>query len=169
LTKLTIKKKPIASSQSSWPNRLNKWIEQTMYTILRAIPTVADYRRLREEAGLSPKTLVASERGLANTLFAVQVLTGDEVVGMGRVIGDGGCFYQVVDIAVLPQHQGRGLGKVIMGEIAGYIEREVPESGYVSLLADGNAYQLYQQFGFVLTAPASVGMGLKKAGSGSGI
>ena len=132
------------------------------YTIRHAIPSVVDYRRLREETGLSPKTLEAAERGLPNTLFAVQILTGEEVIGMGRVIGDGGCFYQVVDIAVLPQHQGRGLGKTIMREIAGYLERAVPESGYVSLLADGKAYQLYQQFGFVLTAPASVGMGLKK-------
>jgi ribosomal protein S18 acetylase RimI-like enzyme len=98
-----------------------------MYSISHAIPSIADYRRLRGEAGLSPKTLEAAERGLPNTLFAVQVLAGDEVVGMGRVIGDGGCFYQVVDIAVLPQHQGRGLGKAILSEIASYIEQEVPD------------------------------------------
>ncbi|MFD2882298.1 hypothetical protein ACFTAO_51075 [Paenibacillus rhizoplanae] len=30
---------------------------------------------------------------------------------MGRVIGDGGCFFQVTDIAVKPSFQGRGLGK----------------------------------------------------------
>ena len=82
---------------------------------------------------------------------------------MGRIIGDGGCFYQVVDIAVLPEHQSCGLGKAIMREIVGYIAREVPESGYVSLLADGEAYRLYQQFGFSVTAPASVGMAIKKA------
>lgn len=139
-----------------------------MYTIQHAIPSIADYRRLREEAGLSPKSLKAAERGLPNTLFAVQVLAGDEVVGMGRVIGDGGCFYQVADIVVLPEHQGRGLGKAIMSEIAAYIEGEVPESGYVSLIADGKAYRLYQQFGFALTAPASVGMALKKAGASGG-
>ena len=90
-----------------------------------------------------------------------------QFVAMGRVVGDGGCFYQVVDIAVLPEHQGRGLGKAVMREIAGFIEREVPESAYVSLLADGQAYQLYQQFGFAPTAPASVGMGLKKEKSKS--
>ena len=33
---------------------------------------------------------------------------------MGRVIGDGGLFFQVVDIAVEPAHQGRGLGKAIV-------------------------------------------------------
>jgi predicted N-acetyltransferase YhbS len=86
---------------------------------------------------------------------------------MGRVIGDGGTFFQVVDIAVAPEHQGRGLGKAIMAEIAGFIAREVPESGYVSLLADGNACRLYQQFGFSLTAPASVGMALKQAAGGA--
>jgi len=126
-------------------------------------PTVETYRHLRQATGLSQKALEAAERALANSLFSVQVLCNGESVAMGRVIGDGGCFYQVVDVAVLPEHQGRGLGKTVMCEIAGYIEREVPESAYVSLLADGQAYQLYQQFGFSLTAPASVGMGLKKA------
>ncbi len=81
---------------------------------------------------------------------------------MGRVIGDGGCFYQVCDIAVLPEHQGRGLGKRIMQAISDYIDSEVPESAYVSLIADGKAQDLYAQFGFVHTAPASVGMALRR-------
>jgi len=83
---------------------------------------------------------------------------------MGRVIGDGGCFFQVVDIAVLREHQGKGLGKRIMGEILRFIETHVPESGYVSLIADGPAQDLYAQFGFVHTAPRSVGMAYKRPG-----
>ena len=133
------------------------------YNISYATPSVEIYRHLRQAAGLSPKTLEAASRGLPNSLFAVQVIHEGETVAMGRVIGDGGTFYQVVDIAVLPAHQGRGLGKKIMGEIQAYLQREVPASGYVSLLADGEAYRLYQQFGFSLTAPATVGMALKKA------
>ncbi|WP_411833303.1 GNAT family N-acetyltransferase [Pseudoxanthomonas mexicana] len=136
------------------------------YTVEHSVPSVQTYLYLREACGLSPKTPVAAERGLSNTLFGVQVFFQGEPVGMGRIMGDGGCFYQVVDIAVLPAHQGHGLGKKIMAAIAGYIEHEVPESGYVSLLADGQAYQLYQQFGFVLTAPASVGMALRKSTAG---
>nr|WP_218878624.1 GNAT family N-acetyltransferase [Pseudomonas flavescens] len=117
---------------------------------------------MRTAAGLSAKTVEAATRGLPNSLFAVQILCAGEPVGMGRVIGDGGSFYQVVDIAVLPAHQGRGLGKQIMAAISDFIAREVPESAYVSLIADGEAYRLYQQFGFALTAPASQGMALKK-------
>jgi GNAT superfamily N-acetyltransferase len=128
------------------------------YTVRLQTPPIDVYRRLRSASGLSPKTLEAAARGLPATLFAVQILCDDEPVGMGRVIGDGGCFYQVVDIAVAPEHQGKGLGKMIMREIVAYLDAEVPARGYVSLIADGLASQLYAQFGFVPTAPASIGM-----------
>lgn len=135
-------------------------MSEPSYTLSHDIPSVDTYRHLRQASGLSPKTAEAASRGLPNSLFAVQILCANETVAMGRVVGDGGSFYQVVDIAVLPAHQGRGLGKKVMSEIQAYIQREVPASAYVSLLADGEAYRLYQQFGFALTAPASVGMAL---------
>jgi len=138
-------------------------MSESHYSISHDIPSVETYRHLRQASGLSAKTVEAACRGLPNSLFAVQILCAGQTVAMGRVIGDGGTFYQVVDIAVLPEHQGRGLGKKVMSEIQGYMEREVPASAYVSLLADGEAYRLYQQYGFALTAPASVGMALKKA------
>lgn len=132
------------------------------YTTRLAIPSIATYQQLRVAAGLSAKTTEAAAKGLPNSLFAVQVLLGDDVVGMGRVIGDGGCFFQVVDIAVLPAHQGKGLGKLIMREISRFIDSDVPDSAYVSLIADGQAQDLYAQFGFQHTAPASVGMARKR-------
>lgn len=137
-------------------------MNESSFTVLHQTPSVETYRQLRQAAGLSPKTQEAAVRGLPNTLFAVQLLRDEQTVAMGRVIGDGGTFYQVVDIAVLPAFQGQGLGKRVMAEISAYIAREVPDSAYVSLLADGEAYRLYQQYGFALTAPASVGMALKK-------
>lgn len=134
--------------------------QNTPYTARLETPTAETYVRLRACAGLGPKTAEAAARGLPNSLFAVQIMHGDDIVGMGRIIGDGGCFFQVVDIAVLPEHQGRGLGKMIMREISRYIEQHVPRSGYVSLIADGKAHELYAQFGFTQTAPKSVGMAL---------
>ena len=128
------------------------------YRLSAEIPDVQTYCRLRREAGLSPKTETAAARGLPNTLFGVLVRFGDEVVGMGRLIGDGGTAFQVVDIAVVPAHQGRGLGKAIMAAITAHIDSELSESAYVSLIADGPAKRLYAQYGFAETAPESVGM-----------
>jgi hypothetical protein len=49
-----------------------------------------------------------------------------------------------------------------MAEVMRYIDEHVPDSAYVSLIADGEAQRLYAQYGFVPTAPASVGMALKR-------
>lgn len=133
-----------------------------IYSILREVPSIETYRTLRSGSGLSQRTTEAAERGLPCSLFAVQVLAGVTPIGMGRVVGDGGCFFQVVDIAVLKEHQGKGVGKMIMKEIVQYIETNVPESGYVSLIADGQAHKLYARFGFEFTAPASVGMAFRR-------
>jgi GNAT superfamily N-acetyltransferase len=95
--------------------------------------------------------------GLPNTVVGVIVKHRDIVVGMGRVVGDG-LFYQVVDIAVEPSHQGKGLGKAIVGNLMSALERQAPAEAHVSLLADGEAHRLYEQFGFSATAPTSIGM-----------
>lgn len=128
------------------------------YELVPRFPGVDDYRRLRTSAGLDPKTIEAATRGLSATWFGVSVNHGAEVVGMGRIIGDGGCFFQVVDIAVLPEHQKKGLGKKIMAALCDYMEKHVPPSASVSLLADGQAHRLYAQYGFALSAPESLGM-----------
>lgn len=134
------------------------------YTLIHATPSVDNYISLRASTGLTPKTKHAAAVGLANTLFAVQIAQSSSpntIVGMGRMIGDGGCFFQIVDIAVLPAHQGKGLAKMIMKELKDWMKANVPESGTVLLFADGRANELYKQFGFVETSgltPSSVGM-----------
>lgn len=131
------------------------------YQVKHTTPSLSAYLFLRNTTGIGAKNLEAATIGLKNGLFSVQITLEDETVGMGRVVGDGGCFFQVVDIAVHTSHQGKGLGKVIMGEIKKWLDENVPKTGYVSLIADGQADKLYQQFGFAETAPASVGMFLE--------
>jgi len=133
----------------------------TGYDLDERPPSVEEYVRLRREAGLSGKTPEAARVGLANTWFGVTVRHGGEAVGMGRVIGDGGCFFEVVDIAVQPAHQRRGLGKRIMGALMNHLRAHAPASAHVMLLADGPAHRLYEQFGFRATAPESIGMELR--------
>ncbi|WP_082510934.1 MULTISPECIES: GNAT family N-acetyltransferase [unclassified Rhizobium] len=116
--------------------------------------------RLRREAGLSPFSREAAEKGLPNSIFGVSLMLDNETVGMGRIIGDGGCFFQVTDIAILPEHQGRGLAKWIMAALSEFIAT-LPKTAYVSLIADVPANKLYAQFGFDETAPRSVGMARK--------
>ncbi|MEF2966305.1 GNAT family N-acetyltransferase [Paenibacillus sp. M1] len=131
------------------------------FKVVNSAPAVAEYLNLREQAGMSPRSEEGAALGLRNSLFAVSLYQDSELVGMGRVVGDGGCFMQVVDIAVRPDFQGRGLGTAIMREIMRYLEEETPANAYVSLIADVPADKLYAKFGFEYTEPRSRGMFLR--------
>ncbi|SFT35879.1 Ribosomal protein S18 acetylase RimI [Pseudovibrio denitrificans] len=128
------------------------------YEVLREPPRLEDYMRLRRVSGLSGFSEEGARKGLAATLFGVSILHEGQTVGMGRLIGDGGCFLQVVDIAVDPEHQGKGLGKQIMAALNQFIDEIKERPIYVSLIADVPANKLYEQFGFKETAPGSIGM-----------
>ena len=80
---------------------------QAGYELITEVPSSEDYRQLRISAGMSPKSEAAAA-GLPNSLFGVVVRHEGRVVGMGRLIGDGGLFFQVVDIAVAPAHRTDG-------------------------------------------------------------
>lgn len=128
------------------------------YSIVAKTPAIDDYIRLRDITGLSAFTRKAAKLGLPGSLYAVCVEAEGQTIGMGRVIGDGGCFVQIVDIAVDPKHQGQGLGKMVMTALMDWVDAELPTSTYVSLLADVPADQLYAQYGFQPTAPRTIGM-----------
>lgn len=135
------------------------------YQALYQMIDVQTYCRLRVESGLSSKTVEAAAIGLRNSLCCVAIIDTEknkEVVGMGRLVGDGACHCQIVDICVLPEHQKRGLGKLIMSKLDEFIQANIPTSCYINLIADGEAYRLYEQYGFKEVWPASRGMGYTK-------
>jgi ribosomal protein S18 acetylase RimI-like enzyme len=79
---------------------------------------------------------------------------------MGRVLGDGGWYFHIVDMAVLPEHQRRGIGDVVLTKLLERIRREAPPGALVNLFADPPGRHLYDRHGFTPTAPHSIGMAL---------
>ena len=122
-------------------------------------PSPEDYCNLRANAGMSSKSIEAAIKGLPHACFNVTLYENDMLIGMGRVIGDGGTVFQIVDIAVKDIYQGLGHGMAIMHEIMKYIESVAEEGTYV--IADYPADQLYEKFGFKSTEPYSKGMYIK--------
>jgi GNAT superfamily N-acetyltransferase len=132
------------------------------YRLVMAAPPVADYLRLRREAGLSPKTEEQAVAALPGSWAACHVVAeSGEVAGMGRLLGDGGWYFHVVDMAVLPAHQRRGLGDAILAALLDRVRAVAPPGAYVNLLADPPGRRLYERHGFADTAPGSVGMALR--------
>lgn len=154
---LNLRRGPLSSARK----KTGIQMKQAEYTTMPKLPSVEEYLHLRAVAGLSAFSEDAARAGLPGTVYSVMVMRDGVAVGMGRLIGDGGCFFQVVDIAVHPDHQGRGLGKTIMDAIMTYVSKELPTTAYVSLIADVPANKLYEKFGFLETAPRSLGMAFR--------
>jgi len=66
-------------------------------------------------------------------------------VGFARVISDFATFGYLADVFVVPEHRGKGVGKMLMRKILGH--RELRDLRRF-LLATKDAHGLYAQFGF---------------------
>ncbi|MDJ1432801.1 GNAT family N-acetyltransferase [Halostagnicola sp. A-GB9-2] len=128
------------------------------YDLREDLPTLEQFAELRDAAGLPARSREGIERGLPNSLYGVTVAYGpnDEVVGMGRIIGDGRTVFQIGDLAVRPEHQGNGLGTAMMAALVSHLEENAPPRAYVNLMADTDGF--YDRFGFKETRPESKGM-----------
>ncbi|TCS34783.1 GNAT family N-acetyltransferase [Reinekea marinisedimentorum] len=133
-----------------------------MYQLKAEIPSVEEYIEIRLAAGLSRKSEEAAAIALPNSIYGVTVYSGNEKVGIARIIGDGGCFFEVTDMAVLPEHQNKGVGRIIMEHLVAWLKANAPKTAYVSLIADHGTPEFYAKFGFKKAEmPKSSGMSMR--------
>jgi GNAT superfamily N-acetyltransferase len=133
------------------------------YRIERRPPTVKELRALDEAVGWTdlPEDDDAVARGLAASLFGVVLLSAaGETVGCARLVGDGGIYFYVQDLIVAPDHQGRGLGDVLLDEVRRYLGREAPAGAFVGLMAAEDKAGFYSRRGFVPRPDGGPGMSL---------
>jgi GNAT superfamily N-acetyltransferase len=93
------------------------------------------------------------EKSLQNSLcFAL--LDGERQIGFGRVISDRATFAFLADVFVVPEYQGRGLGKWLVECILGHPDLQGLRRWILGTL---DAHGLYERFGFTpLARPEAV-------------
>jgi ribosomal protein S18 acetylase RimI-like enzyme len=135
---------------------------ENLYELVPTAPTVDEYMTLRRDSGLTPRSREQSEGAVHNSwsFCHVRARNGD-AVAMGRVIGDGGWYFVIADMATLPAHQRRGLGRRVIDHLLDDIRSRAPKCAYVTLTADAAGQRLYEEVGFSNVAPAQAGMSMK--------
>lgn len=95
-------------------------------------------------------TLEQAKLAMDNTLFRVSVFDGKQIVAMARVIGDMGLCYYIKDVIVLPEYQGKGIGRLLIDELLKFVnENGVPNTQiFVELCAMPDKIPFYEKFGF---------------------
>lgn len=87
---------------------------------------------------------------MEHTLFRVSVFDGDRIVAMARMLGDMGLDYYIKDVVVLPEYQGRGIGRLLIGELLGFVNKNGVSGTdiFVELCAMPDKIPFYEKFGF---------------------
>lgn len=84
------------------------------------------------------------EHSIANSLcFAAY--ENDQQIGFARVVSDFATFAYLMDVFILPEHQGKGHSLQLMQTIMAYPKLQGLRR---FMLASANARGLYQRFGF---------------------
>jgi GNAT superfamily N-acetyltransferase len=109
---------------------------------------VREYGRLRDAAGWGEMTREGLATGLASSLFSCVVEHAGEVVACARVVGDGGMYFYVQDVIVVPEYKGRGLGAQVMEAVVRYLEGAARPGAFVGLMAAQGAEGFYERYGF---------------------
>ncbi len=124
-----------------------RWITDT---------STVDWDELSELYRIAPlgdKPPSALKTVFGNSMFVRFVYAGDQLAGVGRAMADGlDCAY-IADVAVHPDHQGRGLGKAIISELT---EAAVGHKKIILYAAPGKE-GFYASLGFL---PMNTAMGI---------
>lgn len=125
-------------------------------------PSVEDYLRLRADAGWDKVDASMVKTGLENSVFSVLLYQQKELIGMGRVVGDGALFFYVQDLVVVTEHQGRGFGELLMLHIEGYLQRTAKKGATIGLFAAKGKEAFYARFGYLPRTGDQLGLGMCK-------
>jgi GNAT superfamily N-acetyltransferase len=123
-------------------------IDGSTIEIVERAPTPDEYRRLRASVGWNEVGADAIRAGLAGSLYSVVLESGGEAVGCGRVVGDGGVYFYVQDVIVVPDLQGHGWGERIMDAVMHYLDASVRPGSFIGLMAAKDVEAFYRRFGF---------------------
>jgi len=98
------------------------------------------YRR----APLGTKSANELEKAFSNSMFKCFVWSSGNIIGAGRALADGvDCSY-ICDIAILPEHQGKGIG----GDIISYLLKASEGHKKIILYSVPGRESFYEKHGF---------------------
>lgn len=122
-----------------------------------------DYRRLRESVGWHNYARAQTENALSRSLYTVVAEDANQVVGMGRLIGDG-LYYLIIDIVVQPDYQQKGIGSKMIDMLVDFVDKETPVGGRssIQLIAVNGKEPFYEKKGFKIIPHEFCGPGMRK-------
>jgi len=129
------------------------------YKIENNIPTLEEYKCLCESVGWTNyMNFEVVETSLKNSIHCITVKDDEQIVGMGRIVGDGAIYFYIQDIVVHPDYQKNGIGNEIMNILVEYLKTNAPDKEFVGLFASQGKEPFYERYDFKNFSPNMTGM-----------
>lgn len=106
-----------------------------------------DYCKLRESVEWLLFSKEQTQKALDNSLYTVIAVDDNQIIGMGRLMGDG-MYYMIADIVVQPNYQKQGIGNKIVNMIIEYVDKATPIGGRssIQLIAEKGKETFYEKW-----------------------
>ena len=90
--------------------------------ILENVLTAKDFIKLYESAEWEKNSENIVQVSLKNSYVTFAVVEQEKVIGMARLLADGGMTFYLKDFVILPEFQGKGMGKALLEYVQNYIK-----------------------------------------------
>lgn len=133
-----------------------------MITIKENEITVVEYLNLRAKVGWIELKTEQAKMALENSLYVVGAYEDGELIGMGRIVGDGAVICYVQDLIVIPKFQGRKVGSRLLNTLIQYVDGlKVPDSKMMLCLMCAKGREaFYEKHGFISRPTLELGPGM---------
>ncbi|WHY31003.1 GNAT family N-acetyltransferase [Bacillus wiedmannii] len=129
------------------------------YEFKHDIPTLEEYKYLCDSVGWTNyMNFEVADTSLKNSIHCITVKDNEQIIGMGRIIGDGAIYFYIQDMVVHPDYQKLGIGKEIMHRLVAYLHENAPDMAFVGLFASQDKESFYEKFDFKDYSPNMTGM-----------
>lgn len=102
-----------------------------------------DVQNILKNVGMSYVDINTHKISFENSYTVVFVFADDTLIGFGRALSDGVRSSSIYDVAVLPEYQGKGIGKLIIENII----KNTPNCNFI-LYASPGKESFYKSLGF---------------------
>ncbi|MDR3598032.1 GNAT family N-acetyltransferase [Clostridium sp.] len=118
------------------------------FNIVEKLPSIDKYIKLRKEVGWETVDIETAKRGINNSNYCICIECEGNLIGFGRVVGDGATVFYIHDIMVSPKYQKQKLGLKIMEKVMEYIYINYSDKAFIGLIAKHDLDKFYSKFGF---------------------
>lgn len=133
-----------------------------MITLKTNSLTVDEYLGIRDKVKWRKLLPEQAKKALDNSLYVVAAYDDDQLVGMGRVVGDGAVICYVQDLIVVPAYQGQGVGSAVLDTLISFVDelRMTNSQMMMCLMCAKGREGFYESKGFISRPTDSLGPGM---------